>query len=145
MFPQRGAVQRPRFELRSLPPATWHLADPRSWRRLDLPWPLPPLLALGPLCSTLKWNVCPLSSMPSTTLVGGGGKGREACVSVTVELFQLSPEPADDPGMRHESSLLAEAHVGSNTRALWTGTYPYLGLTGWLRDTLWIQMVGAGG
>lgn len=49
---------------------------------------------------------------------------------------------------------LAETHVGLNTRRraqsggsdtwdLWTSTYPYLGLTGWLRDTLWIQMAGA--
>ncbi|TNN54380.1 hypothetical protein EYF80_035398 [Liparis tanakae] len=35
-----------------------------------LPW----VLALGLLCSTLKWNACPLSSMPSTTLAGRGGE-----------------------------------------------------------------------
>lgn len=29
--------------------------------------------------------------------------GRKAWVNVTVELFQLSSEPADDPGMCHES------------------------------------------
>ena len=92
----------PLFELLSLPPAIWHPGDPRSWWRFGLPWVLPPVLALGPLCSTLKWNVCPLSSMPSTTL-SGGVKRREAGVNVTVELFQLSLEPADDQGMCHES------------------------------------------
>lgn len=34
---------------------------------------------------------------------GRGVKRREAGVNVTVELFQLSIEPADDPGMCHES------------------------------------------
>ena len=98
----RAALLYPPFELLGLHPAIWHPGYPRSWWWFALPWVLPPVLALGPLCSTLKWNVCPLSSMPSTTLAGGA-KRREAGVNVTVELFQLSLEPADDPGMCHET------------------------------------------
>lgn len=46
----------------------WHLGDPRSRWQLGLPLVLPLVLASGPLPSPLKWNVCPLSSIPSTTL-----------------------------------------------------------------------------
>lgn len=75
----------------------------------------PPELALGPSRSTLKWNECPLSSMPSTTLAGGA-EGKEAGVSVTVELFQLLLKPADDAETRHESCCWQRPTWGEEPR-----------------------------
>lgn len=101
--PEGGSVGviNPLFELLSLPPAIWHSGDPRSLRRIGLPWLLPPVLAFGPPCSTLKWNVCPLSSMPSTTLKGRGWRGKKLELMLQSSFFNY--HRTRNPGMGHES------------------------------------------
>lgn len=87
----------------NLPLAIWHQDHSHSWRQCVLPWVLPPVLVLDIQRSTLKLNLCPVSSVPSTTLTGGR-RGRDGkWVDVTVELFQLSSEPQDEPWTCHES------------------------------------------
>lgn len=104
-FPQKEADLSHRLTSPVLSPATWHACDLRSWRQFDLPWVVPPALAPGPLCSTVKWNVCPLSSMPSTTLAGVTRSRRKTQVNVTVELFQLSQELQDNSAPCQQSPV----------------------------------------
>ena len=87
---------------------------------------------------------------------GRRGEGEETGVSVTVELFQWSSEPRDDPRMWHEScrwqtpmwvqtSREEPSLEGlGDTWAWWTRPYWYLERTRWLRDILYIKMVEAG-
>lgn len=106
-------------------------------------------------CCHLCWCCCALrwSGMCAHCLrchlqpwqEGVGGR-EETGVSVTEELFQLSSEPQDDPGLWHESCCwqtpmwvqTSREEPGlegqGDTWAQWTRPYWYLARTRWLRD-----------
>lgn len=57
-----------------------------GFKTVVLPSAGQPVLAFGPLCSTLKRNVRPLSSMPSTTLArAGGDKSNSRAFSIILQ------------------------------------------------------------